>query len=101
MQHYLSHGKLTAKDGERDKLKEILLQAAELVRPMPGCNVYAVSIEESDNQSVWVTEIWDSKDDHDTSLTNQEVRALISGAMPLIAEPPTQGQELTVVGGVL
>ncbi len=30
MQHYLSHGKLAAKDGERDKLKEILLQAAEL-----------------------------------------------------------------------
>jgi len=99
MNKYLSHGKLTAAPGKRDELKDILLRAAEMVRPMDGCSLYAVSIGDGEND-VWVTEVWDSKEKHNDSLQNDEVKNLIGEAMPLIAVPPTQGQELTVVGGV-
>jgi hypothetical protein len=48
---------------------------------------------------VWVTEVWDSKEDDDNSLHVEGVRALISRAMPLLAGQPEKGQELEVIGG--
>ena len=100
MSKYFSHGKLTAVSGKRGELQDILLRAAELVRPMHGQKLYIVSVED-DGDDVWVTEVWDSKKDHDASLQDAVVRKLIGEAMPLIASPPSQGQELTTVGGNL
>jgi|JI10StandDraft_1071094.scaffolds.fasta_scaffold754353_2 quinol monooxygenase YgiN len=100
MSKYLSHGKLTAVTGKADELEAILLQAAELVKEVAGCNIYVISRDKASADDIWATELWDSKDDHDVSLQDEKVRTLISTAMPLIAVPPTQGQELVAVGGV-
>jgi quinol monooxygenase YgiN len=53
----------------------------------------------NDVNSVYVTEIWDSKEDHDNSLKLEEVRALIMKAMPIIDGQPQKGQELEILGG--
>lgn len=49
---------------------------------------------------MWVTEVWDSKEAHDNSLQDEEVRSLISKAMPLLDGEPERGFELDVIGGV-
>ena len=99
MNKYGLHGKLKAKTGSRDKLIQILLDAAKLVSTARGCYLYLISKDQIDNDSVWVTEVWDSKEDHDNSLNSAKVKELISLAMPLIDGKPERGQELEILGG--
>jgi len=96
---YGLHGKLTATAGNRDKLATILLEAAKLVATAKGCQLYFVSIDNEDENTVWVTEAWDSKEDHDNSLKVEGVRELIGQAMPILAGVPQKGQELQILGG--
>lgn len=97
---YLLHGKLTAKSGHKEELANILIQASQLVSIAKGCKLYAVSNDKDDASSVYVTEIWDSKDDHDNSLKIESVRELIMKAMPILDGQPTKGQELEILGGI-
>lgn len=101
MHRYLLHGKLTARDGSSDALAAILLQAAELMATANGCRLYTVGRDDKHPEAVWVTEIWDDKASHEASLSVEGVRELIGKAMPLLAEPPQRGQEITVWGGHL
>lgn len=96
---YGLHGKLKAKEGKADELISILLQASKLVSSAKGCHLYIISKDKQDNNLVWVTEVWDSKEDHDTSLQNDEVRKLISKGMPLVDGQPEGGSEFNIVGG--
>ncbi len=98
MGKYGIYGKLTAKQGKREELVGILLQASGLVRNAKGCHHYIVNKDVRDENAVWVNEIWDSKADHDNSLKLPGVAELIALAMPLIEGPPVQ-VFLDVVGG--
>ena len=99
MEKYFLHGSLRARSGRGDALAEILLEAADLVSGAAGCRLYVISRDPASEQTVYVTEIWDSKEDHDRSLTDEHVRALISRAIPLLEGAPQKGQELVLVGG--
>ena len=98
--HYLLHGKLTAVAGQQEALAEILIEASQLLSKAKGCKLYAISKEASEPHAVYVTEIWDSKEDHDLSLKEEGVKALIIKAMPLLDGPPSKSQELEVMGGL-
>jgi quinol monooxygenase YgiN len=99
MNKYLLHGKLTAKEGEVEKLASILLEASRLVSTAQGCILYVVGKDQNDPTAVWITEIWDSKEDHDNSLKVEGVRQLIAQALPILDGPPQKGQELELLGG--
>ena len=79
------YGKLTAHPGQRDALVQHMLTAAELVSDAPGCDVYIVNTSPSDPDTIWITEAWRSKADHEASLSIPGVRELIAKARPLIA----------------
>lgn len=91
-------GKLIAKAGARDELTSILLRAAEGVSRIPECRAYIVCEDANDPTSVWVFEMWDTKEAHDNSLKDEQTRGLIAEAMPLLAAP-LDGAELWVAGG--
>jgi len=99
MTKYGLHGQLNATEGNANKLADILIKASELVSTAKGCHLYVVGIDESDPNAVWVTELWDSKEDHDNSLKVAGVMELISQAMPLLDGKPKKGQELKILGG--
>jgi quinol monooxygenase YgiN len=99
MSKYGLHGKLQSKTGSSGKLTQILLEASKLVSTAKGCRLYLISKDKINNDSIWVTEVWDSKEDHDNSLNAESVKALISQAMPLIDGRPERGQELEILGG--
>lgn len=61
--------------------------------------MYVIGLDSDDSNSVFITEIWDIKEDHDNSLKVDGVRELIMKAMPLLDGPPTKGQEIEVLGG--
>ena len=99
MSKYGLHGKLKATAGNGDQLAAILLEAAELVAKAKGCHLYLIGKDKNDPDAVWVTEVWDSKEDHDNSLKAEDVRALIAKAIPILDGQPERGQELEILGG--
>lgn len=99
MKKYGYQGKLKAKTGKGAELAEILLEAAESISGVKGCHMYMVSLDVADRDIIWVTEVWDSKEDHDNSLKAPGVKELIGRAMPLFDAQPQKGQELEIIGG--
>jgi quinol monooxygenase YgiN len=91
-------GSMRAKPGHRDEVVAILLSGADGLRAA-GCLLYVVNVAETDPDTIWVYEAWQSKDHHDASLQLPETRAAIASAMPMIAGDFTR-QETTVVGGL-
>lgn len=88
-------GRMTAVEGQRDALIEILLEGTG---GMPGCLSYIIATDPADANAIWVTEVWDSKASHEASLTLPSVRQAIAKGRPMIAAfaPPTV---TTPVGG--
>ncbi len=74
--------KLMATPGNRDKLMAILIEGT---RDMPGCFSYVVAKDSADENTIWVTEIWDSVRSHDASLTLPPVKNAMTQGKPLIA----------------
>lgn len=100
MNKYGLHGKLTAQKGSGEQLAKILLEASILVSAAQGCRLYMISKDHLDADAVWITEVWDSKADHDNSLNVPGVRELIGQAMPILEGKPEKGQELEILGGI-
>lgn len=95
---YAMTGKLIAQDGKRAEITDILLCAADVVSGLPGCKMYIVCEDMSNENAVWVYEMWDDKNAHDASLNDERVRTLIGKARPFIGGVP-DGAELRVLGG--
>lgn len=91
-------GKLQASAENRDALADILSQASTLMQSEEGCSLYIVSKDADDDTTVWVMELWDSKEAHDDSLKREDVRALIGQAMPLLVGAPDGASLLPIAG---
>lgn len=76
-------GKIIAKDGRRDELIEILLEGST---EMPGCLSYIVAKDAQNENAIWVTEAWESKESHKKSLSLPSVKEAIGKGRPLIAD---------------
>jgi len=100
MSNYLLHGKLKAKEGLGAPLSSVLLEASRALTAVKGCKLYLISADDTDNDSIWITEIWNSKEDHDNSLQIASVKSVISKALPILDGPPKKGQELEIIGGL-
>jgi len=91
-------GSMRTRPGRRDDVVAILLSAADGLRDH-GCHLYVVSLSDTDEDTIWVSEVWESKQHHDASLQLQETKAAIGKAMPMLTGEFT-GQEVTVAGGL-
>lgn len=89
-------GKLRAVAGERDALIAILLEGTD---DMPGCLSYIVAKDGEDEDAIWITEVWDSRESHRASLRLPQVQAAIARGWPLIAGFES-GTEVVPVGGI-
>lgn len=101
MEHiYGLHGSLKAIEGKGSHLAGLLLKASEVLASVEGCRLYMISIDAHDENLIWVTEAWDSKENHTASLQDERIRAIIGEAMPLLDGMPTGGKSLKVLGGL-
>ena len=89
-------GQLKATEGNRDPLINILLNGT---KEMPGCKLYAISADASDDVSIWITEVWESEEAHQASLALPSVQAAIAEGRPIIAGFGDR-HIVTPVGGV-
>ncbi|PAU94034.1 antibiotic biosynthesis monooxygenase [Aliifodinibius salipaludis] len=88
-------GKITAKTDQRDDLIKILLEGTA---DMPDCLSYIISKDPENEDTIWVTEVWDSKESHKASLSLPSVQEAINKGRPLIAEFGEQ-TETEPIGG--
>jgi quinol monooxygenase YgiN len=91
-------GSMKVKPGHRDDVVAILLDGIDGLRAV-GCEAYIVGIAATDDDTIWVSEVWQSKAHHDASLQLPEVRASIEKVMPMLTGQFTS-QEVSVVGGL-
>jgi len=74
--------KIKSASGQRDALIAILIEATSA---MPGCLSYVVARDAAEADAIWVTEIWESRERHQASLSLPSVQRAIATARPLIA----------------
>ncbi|MBK7180369.1 MAG: antibiotic biosynthesis monooxygenase [Chloroflexi bacterium] len=75
-------GKIRVVPGQRDAFISILLQGTG---QMPGCLSYVIARDTTDDDAVWVTEVWDSQASHEASLSLPSVQEAITLGRPMIA----------------
>jgi quinol monooxygenase YgiN len=90
--------KFTVHPDQRDRFVKILLGGATHMDNVAGCELYIVNETSEHPDIVWVTEVWDSEDQHQASLSLEGVPELIKQSMPLLAGPPEQIR-VTPLGG--
>ncbi|WP_367346043.1 putative quinol monooxygenase [Stenotrophomonas bentonitica] len=74
-------GKMLTAPGQRDFVIDILLQGTDA---MPGCRSYIVARDPGDENAIWITEAWDSQEQHRASLALPAVQQAIAQARPHI-----------------
>jgi quinol monooxygenase YgiN len=84
--------------GRRDDVVAILLSGVDRLATA-GCTSYVVTVSNTDQDVIWVFEIWATKAHHDASLQLPQTREAIGKAMPMLTGEFT-GQEVSVVGGL-
>ncbi|HEV2460350.1 MAG TPA: antibiotic biosynthesis monooxygenase [Ktedonobacterales bacterium] len=98
MSAYGCYVKFTAQLGQRDVLVEHLVRAAAFAQNTAGCQLYLINTSPAEQESVWVTELWGSQQEHDASLSGEGAQAAIQQVLPLLVGPPEKF-DLVPVGG--
>lgn len=75
-------GRMLAAEGQREALLDLLLKDNA---PMPGCRSYVIARDPGSADGIWISEVWDSREQHMASLQLPQVQATIAKAWPLIA----------------
>ena len=88
-------GKMTAVSGKRDELAAAMLEGTTA---MPGCLSYVIAHDSTDPDALWITEVWDTRENHAASLALPAVQAAIAKGRPLIAGFSNR-VETTPIGG--
>lgn len=88
-------GKMTAVAGQRDVLANAMLEGTTA---MPGCLSYIIAHDPADPDALWITEVWDTRENHAASLALPAVKAAIAKGRPLIAGFSNR-TETTPIGG--
>jgi len=75
--------KITLVPGRRDEMIEILKESAG---GMPGCLSYVVARDDADENTIWVSEVWDSMASHDASLCLPAVKNAIPRGRAIVSK---------------
>ena len=81
---FVNVGTLGALPGRRDELIALLTRPSSVLGDI-GCLAYEVGIDDSQPDTVFVMELWESAEAHRASLALPEVQAQIGEARPLLS----------------
>lgn len=89
---------MKAKPGRREEVVSLLVNGVGQLREH-GCESYVVAKSATDEDTIWITEVWQSEEHHTASLELPETRKAIGEAMPLLTGEFT-GQATSIAGGL-
>ncbi len=79
---YAIIGQMMSAPGKREELIGYLAEGSSA---MPGNLVYQIWRDKTDENSIWITEVWQDEASHKASLSLPQVREAIRKARPIIA----------------
>lgn len=94
------YAKATAKPGQGDALAQAMLEVADGLRDIPGCELYVINRSATDPDVIWVTELWQSQAQLDAALASDGARARIPEVLELVAEGGFERIDLVPLGGL-
>ena len=89
LQHAI-YTRYLAKPGRGKALIEILLKANDIVADAEGCQLYIINQDTENDDHIWVTELWDTLEDHAISLTLDGAKEWVVEASHMLSAPPEQ-----------
>jgi quinol monooxygenase YgiN len=81
---FVNAGTLGTIAGHREQLVAMLTRRNDLLREL-GCHLYEVGVTDDAPDTVFVVEIWESKEAHRRSLDDPDVQASITAARPILS----------------
>ena len=90
--------RLVATPGNRDRLVAKFLEAAEIQRDNPDCELMFVSASTTEASVVYLTEVWASEQHWEYARHSDAITAWSKGMSSLVAEPPAS-TAFTPIGG--
>lgn len=92
---------MTAHPGRGDELAAVLLRVARRLHGFPGCEIYLISQDAADPDTVHVTEVWRDDAGAQAALTAPPAPdgPAPADVLTLLSSPPHR-TDLTVLGGV-
>lgn len=75
-------GKINTVPGQRDAFIAVLREGID---DMPGCISYIIATDPTDDNAIWVTEVWDRKESHAESLRLPSVQQAIAKGRSMMA----------------
>jgi quinol monooxygenase YgiN len=85
---FAQHAQVHARAGQRDELAAKFVEACEMQRDNPACELMLVSTSPDDLDSVFLTEVWTSAEDHERARQSSAVQAWAEQMPSLVAGPP-------------
>ncbi len=98
MSRFAQHTRLIAASGKRDELVAKFLDAIEIQRGNPDCEVMLVSVATDASDVVYLTEVWSSSEAWENARDSDRIRAW-AASMPGLVDGPPETEPLEVVGG--
>jgi quinol monooxygenase YgiN len=95
---YALLNRLTAKPGQRDTVVQYLIESGELFTGNTACLMYLVAQPADDVDTIWVVDLWTTREAHAEALQAPELQPYVEKTMPLLEGMPEQ-IELTPRGG--
>ncbi len=95
---FAQHTRLVAAPGKRDELVAKFLEAAEIQRDNPACELMLVSTAPDAPDVVYLTEIWSAEDAWEQARRRPEIQAWAASMPGLVGGPP-QSARLEIAGG--
>ncbi|MFR9796711.1 putative quinol monooxygenase [Streptomyces sp. MS06] len=92
---------MTAHPGRGGELAAVLLRVADRLHGFPGCEIYLISQDTADPDTVHVTEVWQDEASAQAALaaTSRADGPDPADVLALLSSPPHR-MDLTVLGGV-
>ena len=98
MTRFAQHTRLRASAGKRDELIAKFLEIPVMQADNPACELTIISSSPEDEDTVFLTEVWTSAEDHERARQSSEVRAWAAEMPSLVAGQP-EITPLVVEGG--
>ena len=79
---------MRARPGKRDELAAKFLDVVDMQKENPACELMLVSLSPDEDDVVFLTEVWNSAEEHERARQSAEVQAWAEQMPSLVAGPP-------------
>lgn len=90
MSQYALYTRFNALPDQGDALLNILMKTNHIVSSAKGCRLFVINHETDNKDIFWVTELWDSREDHAISQALDGCKELTVEVSHILASEPKQ-----------